>query len=362
MRGRCGAGNPACRIGNRADTDQSVFAATAARATSRLVPILAAALLSTGCGYIGGPLPPLANVPAPVRDMAAVQRGDKIIAQFTIPLNTTENLPIKDPLTLDLRIGTGISPFSADRWAAQAKQETPPPKAKGIARYEIASAAWTGKEVTIGVRVVGANGKTSDWSNFVVVQAVPPPEQPKEVRGESTPGGVRLTWSAKGEHFRVLRKGAPDQPNAQQYTVIGADLRQPEFTDTTAAIGTEYTYLAQTFVPLGENKEAQSDLSAEYKITRQAPPPATPSGLLAVPAPNSIELSWDSNAGAETTGYRIYRAVAGGGFTKIGEVSAVPTYSDRAVEHGKTYRYAVSAIDKDGSESARSALLEVLLP
>jgi hypothetical protein len=320
--------------------------------------IVSAALLTAGCGYIGGPLAPLANVPARVVDLSAVQRGDQIIAQFIIPIATTENITIKEPLTLDLRIGTGVTPFSPDRWAAQAKPVPPPANAKRIAHYDIPVAPWIGKEVTVGVRVVGSNGKASDWSNFVVVLPVPPPEQPKDVRAESIPTGVHLTWRATGDHFRVLRKAADEQ----QYAIVGADLHQPDFVDTTAAIGTEYTYVVQTFVPQGTGKEAQSELSADYQFTRQAPPPGTPSGLLAVPAPSSIELSWDTDAGVETTGYRIYRALAGGEFERIAEVSTVPTYSDHAVEHGKTYRYAVSAIDKDGRESPRSAVVEVLLP
>ena len=320
--------------------------------------ILAASLFNTACGYIGGPQPPLANVPARVIDLSALQRGDKIIAQFTLPLVTTENVTIKDPLTLDLRIGAGVTPFSPDRWAGQARQVPPPANPKGTAFYDIPAAPWIGKEVTVGVRVVGSNGKASDWSNFVVLLPIAPPEQPKDVRGDSVPNGVHLTWRARGDHFRVLRKAAAEQ----QYSVAGADVPQPDFIDTTAAIGTEYIYLVQTFVPQGTGKEAQSELSEDYKFTRQAPPPATPSGLLAVPAPNTIELSWDSNAGAETTGYRIYRAEGNGEFARVGEVSAVPTYSDHTVEHGKTYRYAITATDKDGRESSRSAVVQVLLP
>jgi hypothetical protein len=48
-------------------------------------------LLTAGCGYIGQPLVPLANVPQRISDLAAVQRGSTIIAHFTIPTFTTEN-------------------------------------------------------------------------------------------------------------------------------------------------------------------------------------------------------------------------------------------------------------------------------
>jgi len=41
----------------------------------------------------------------PVANLAAVQRGDKIVAQFTVPTLTTEGQPLKPPVTLDLRIG-----------------------------------------------------------------------------------------------------------------------------------------------------------------------------------------------------------------------------------------------------------------
>ena len=47
-----------------------------------------------------------------------------------------------------------------------------------------------------------------------------------------------------------------------------------------------------------------------------------------------------------------------GAFEKAAEVGRIPTWSDRAVERGKTYRYAVTAFDQAGNESARSAIAE----
>ena len=89
-------------------------------------------------------------------------------------------------------------------------------------------------------------------------------------------------------------------------------------------------------------------------------PPAPPAGLNAATAPNSIEISWEGNTEPDLAGYRVYRSTGAGPFEKIGDL-VVPSYSDRAVEHGKTYRYAVSAIDKSGNESARSGPVEATL-
>src|SRR5579872_5387834 len=110
------------------------------RASCRL-PLLTAVFLSAGfltaCGYMGGPLAPLANIPQPVRDLAAVQRGSRIIAQFAIPRNTTENQPIPAPIELDLRIGPTVDPFNVDQWAAGATHVPAPAKPKDFAHYEI---------------------------------------------------------------------------------------------------------------------------------------------------------------------------------------------------------------------------------
>jgi len=107
---------------------------------------------------------------------------------------------------------------------------------------------------------------------------------------------------------------------------------------------------------LDAGKEAESDLSAEAAITPVDKfPPAAPTGLAARSAPASIELAWDRNPEPDLNAYRIYRATAGGPFEKLADVSAIPTYSDHAVEPGKSYQYVVTALDRAGNESLRPA-------
>ncbi len=321
----------------------------------RLLPA-AAALLLAGCGYVGEPLPPLANIPPKVSDLAALQRGGHIILQFTVPARTTEGHPIPPPLRLDLRAGTAEH-FEEAQWAAAARQIPPGEMANGVARYEIPAADWTGKEVIFGVRVAAGNGKQSDWSNFVVVPVVPPPDKPSGVATSVTPQGVRLTWQARGTEFRVLRKTGEGA-----YSVV-ASVPTPEWTDTATEVGKRYVYLVQTIAKLGNGKEAESELSDEAAIVPQDMfPPAVPKGLQASIAPNSIELNWERNTEEDLSGYRVYRAEGNGTLEKIADVTAVPSYSDRKVEHGKSYRYAIAAVDQAGNESARGAPIEVAMP
>jgi hypothetical protein len=316
----------------------------------------AAALFLAGCGYIGDPQPPLANIPPGVNDLAAMQRGGQIIVQFTVPALTTEGHPIPRPLKLDLRAGTADH-FEPNQWAAGARQIPPGAMAKPIARYEIPAADWIGKEVIFGVRVVAGNGKQSGWSNYVVVPVVVPPQKPVGVAAAVTQQGVRLTWQGRGADFRVFRKTGDGD-----YAPV-ANVQSPEWTDTATEFGKRYTYLVQAVVKLDNRKEAESELSDEASIIpRDIFPPAAPQGVQGSSAPNSIELNWERNTEEDLGGYRVYRGEGDATLEKIADVSVVPSYSDRKVEHGKTYRYQIAAVDQSGNESPRSAPIDVAMP
>jgi hypothetical protein len=322
----------------------------------RFLAAVAAALCMAGCGYVGDPLPPLANIPPRVSDLAAVQRGGRIIVQFTVPDKTTEGHPIPPPLKLDLRAGTADR-FEENQWASGARQIVPNGAVGSVARYEVPVADWVGKELIFGVRVAAGNGKQSGWSNFVVVPVVSPPEKPAGIVPVTVPQGVRLTWQARGTDFRVFRRTGDGE-----YAPV-ANVQTPEWTDTATEFGKTYNYLVQSIVKVGDRKEAESDLSDEASITpRDIFPPAAPKGLQASTAPNSIELNWEGNTEEDLNGYRVYRAEGNGALEKIADVSAVPSYSDRKVEHGKTYRYAVAAVDRAGNESPRSAPIDAAMP
>jgi hypothetical protein len=324
----------------------------------RSLPALAAlpaALLLSGCGYIGDPLPPLANVPKRVDDVAAIQRGARVIVQFTVPSTTTEEHPIPGPLKVDLRAGA-IDQFDENKWAASARQIPQVALTGRTARYEIPAADWVGKDIIFGVRLIAGNGKQSNWSNFVVVPVVPAPATPSGVSPAATAAGVQLTWQAPGAEFRVFRKTEDGE------FALAGTVQKPEFLDAQAEFGKPVTYTVQT-IAHHDAKLAESELSDPVTITpKDTFAPATPAGVHASAAPNSVELNWDQNTEPDLVAYRVYRSVGSGPFEKLAEISAVPTYSDRAAEAGKTYRYALTAVDRTGNESPRSAAVEVVLP
>ena len=325
----------------------------------RFLPALTAlALFSAGCGYMGDPLPPLANIPAAIADLAAVQRSDRIVVQFSLPTMTTEGIEIRSPLEVDLRAGTAaIQPFSAEAWAARATPMSPVPVENGHVRMELQASGWIGKEVTLGVRVAGSNGKESKWSNFVNVPVVPAPPIPASAEAKATAKGVLLTWQGAPGEFRVFRRAGKET----DFTRV-ADVTEDHWTDPDSQFGTFYSYVIQRVVKVANGHEAESDLTPALTINPQDTfPPAAPTGLHAIPASGSIELSWENNTESDLAGYRIYRAVPGGNWERIA-ATGIPGFSDRNVEKGKTYRYAVSAVDQAGNESTRSSETGAALP
>jgi len=306
---------------------------------------------------------PLANVPARISDFAAVQRGTIIIAHGTVPTLTTENFPIKKSVKLDLRIGAASTPFDSGAWAVEAKPIAPAEIKDGIATYKIPTGEWIGKQVAIGVRSIGANGKKSDWSSFETLPVILAPETPSRPEVTDTAAGEHIAWTGRGDQFRVLRRVGDEK----EYSVA-ATVTEHEWIDPGIDYSKPYSYLVQALADAGNKKMAESEISGACQQCPFVPvdrfPPAVPSGLRADRTVNSVTLVWESDTEPDLAGYRVYRSEGNGPWQKLADVNAVPSYSDTTVERGKTYRYAVSAFDKAATvnESDRSAPVEILIP
>jgi hypothetical protein len=320
----------------------------------RAALLLPAALALSGCGYVGEPLPPALNIARTITDLRAMEYGDRILIEFTIPELTTEDLPLTKIASVDLRIGPGPAPFDTGRWAASAKPVAVPAAGPGPARTFEPAREWVGKEVVIGVRVVNSKGRASEWSNLVVVNVIPPLTRPASVAVEPHAEGVKVTWASAAPRARVFRKL---EGNANAPDLLDGSAA-PGYVDKTAEIGKRYEYIVQAV-----QDGAESELSEPAVITvRDVFPPGRPAGLSAVPGIGTVELVWERNTEPDLRGYRIYRAAADGELERLGDIIDAPAFSDRQVEAGKRYRYTVTAVDTAGNESGRSAVVEVTAP
>jgi chitodextrinase len=294
--------------------------------------ICAAALLLSGCAYVGEPLPPALNIPEAVTDLRVSQRTDKIYVDFTLPATTTEGLPIDRRGPVEIRVGPYQGAFDAAAWEASAQVVTD---------RVLPAAPWAGQEIAVQVRSAGRSGRFSPWSNVVGMTVTAPLAAPRGLQAESTADGVRVTWTGAAPSYRILKNGE------EAATVNG-----PEYLDPIMRFGAPVRYVV---VAVAEKSE--SEPSAEIEITpvdRFPPPP--PSGLVALAGVTAVELAWDASAAIDFAEYRVYRdgeRIASGTAT---------TLSDKNVQSGRAYRYAVSAADKNGNESERSAAVEIVFP
>ena len=216
-------------------------------------------------------------------------------------------------------------------------------------KYLLPAAEWIGRDVVIGVKMFSKNGRTAGWSNLVTLTVVEPLAPPSDLQVKAVAEGVRVTWNGASPHYQIYRRAGHA---ASASPIHEVDRR--EFTDPDVEYGTTYYYSVEAYRTVGDI-HATSEPSAEVVITPEDKfPPPVPAGLAAVVSTGSIELVWEPSAAPDLAGYRIYRAVGAGPFEKLAETREAPSYSDAKIESGKSYRYAVTAFDKAGNESAMS--------
>lgn len=324
--------------------------------------MLASLLWLAGCGYVGPVMAPSPEIPQQVNDLTAVERGNKIEISFHTPSRTTDRLGIKKFSDIDLRIGPASEPFDYAHWAETAKHYplNPPPAGDPLDPKSLAVTAsiplddFSGRRVAVSVRTAIKRGDNySSWSNRAVFVVTPPLLAPTGVKATASAGGVVLDWNPvpSAERYRVSRH----LQNEKNWSDLGqADT--PHFVDSTAQFDAQYA-----FQVVALSGSAESVPSGPEEILYQDTfAPSIPAGVTVLAGPESIEVSWQRSPESDLAGYFVYRSVGGGPAERQGAMLNLPAFSDRAVEHGKTYRYQISSVDKKNNESAKSAAADVL--
>ncbi len=332
------------RILSKIRTSAAIFSKTGA-ATACLV-------LLQGCGVVGDILPPALNLPNRAEDMTALEHGKNIAIAFRMPTTTTEGLLLRRKSEIDLRIGPApANPNDIASWPAHATRIP-----ANEPRVETPAAPWVNQKVAISVRLLNDRGKDAGWSPLVILTVVPPVETPKDLMADSQPAGVHLKWTSSAPKFRVFRH-LTDAPGYEQV----ATPEKPEYDDE-VAFGKEYSYYVQAIAPAGDGTAESDNSEVVSIIPKDKFPPAPPVGLTFILGGRTIELTWKRNSEPDLAGYRVYRAFENNTFERIKETQESTSYSDRNIEPGKHYRYAVSAVDQSGNESKLSEPVMVTAP
>jgi fibronectin type 3 domain-containing protein len=217
-----------------------------------------------------------------------------------------------------------------------------------------------------------SSGRSSAPSPPVAVTFIAAPMAPSGLSAQAGDRQAHLRWEApatfidgtpaKGELRYIVLRAVGEGGLAP---VTPAPIAATIYTDT--GLENEMTYrYAVKGVRVDPEGTAIGPASAAVVVTPlDTTPPSAPTRLIAIPAAGSVRLAWNPSPEDDVAQYAIYRAEGTGPFARIATTPAIATiYTDRDVEAGRSYRYAVTALDraKQPNESPRSNEVSVTVP
>jgi len=357
--------------------------------------LLVATAALAGCGMPGAPQPPSLHLPVRVGYLSAVRNGNQVSLTWSMPRRDTDKVPLKGNVTV--RICRNESAAAACSTAATIELT---PEANGAFTDLLPPALAEGapRVLTYFVELDNRKGRSAGLSNGAQILAGQAPAPVDALAAEMRRDGVLLRWTlalpdAAPVAVRLVRKLVSPPAPATAKSAEGPLAPRPEPTERTLLVepgphldraldssiqfGETYEYRAQRVARVavnGETLELAGPFSSPVRIAAvNVYPPAVPKGLAAVAtageagAGPAIDLSWQPGAEADLAGYIVYRREAGATENDWQRISpaqlvAAPGYRDANVQPGRTYLYAVSAVDQQGHESARSAAAEETVP
>ena len=157
--------------------------------------------------------------------------------------------------------------------------------------------------------------------------------EPAVTGASNITSGVQVKWSkvTGATGYIVYHKGA-----GKGWARI-ADIKDGStvnYTDTTAASGTTYTYTVRAY-----NKDTMSDWNSTKSLMRISDTTLTGASNIT----SGVHVKWSKVTGA--TGYIVYRKGAGKGWARIADIKSGSTvsYTDTTAASGTTYTYTVRA-------------------
>jgi hypothetical protein len=366
--------------------------------------MVSAAVFLSGCGLAAAPQPPSLKLPDPVKNLTATRTGNQVSLHWTMPKHTTDKVELKGDQRVHIcrKVDSGACQTAGDVLA--------PPDKKADFTDTLPSELTSGspKLMTYTIELQNHARKTAGPSNPVQLATGAAPAAVTGLSAEVRVDGVVLRWEkAQADSDTVLRihrtlitkpggitkpgeitkPGGVSKPAGPKPSQMGGTPPPEEETlevdlskgdpglalDRGAELDHSWRYTAERVEKLTLGKQfvetaglANAAITVE---TKDVFPPRAPEGLqsIADAQGHAIDLSWSPNTELDLAGYVVYRRTLAGGMqpeqTSLEKHSvAAPAFHDSEVQPGMRYAYSVSAVDKDGNESARSPEVQEGLP
>ena len=348
-----------------------------------------AALTLFGCGKKGPIVAPERRLPLSPAEMRGTVEDRAIVVTWVNPRNRVDNSRLRDLAVVRLfrrEEAPVAGPFkpamlSGDRVVGYEEikrivLDGPPPP--GVRMDGGTVSVTDDKGLSFDRRYVyvataaDSTDRSSAPSPPVVVTFIAAPVPPPGLSAQAGDKQASVRWEAPttlidgtpatGELRYIVLRGAGEGALAP---ITPAPIAATTYTDTGLGNDTAY-YYAVKGVRVDPAGTAVGPASAAVVVTPvSTTPPSAPTRLIAIPAAGSVRLAWNPSPGDDVAQYVVYRAEGSGPFTRVATTPPITTiYTDRDVQSGRTYRYAVTALDraKQPNESLRSNEVSVTVP
>lgn len=316
------------------------------------------------CGKKGAPVPWESIVPKRIVDLEALPREGRLLLEWTAPKENTDKTPLIDLEGFQVLRSEGL--LVGDQCTGCGEKPKPVYEMKLDGKGE-----EKGKKLSIFIedheprkvyvyQIVSVNrrGHLGFPSNPVWVYwdaSLNPPKRVKEEQGDKR---VDLSWEAVegASGYNVYRRGEDEFFSSRP--INREPLLETQFTDLSVENEKKYIYSVRTLRRVVKT-DVEGKGSQEVAATpTDMIPPGSPTGLVAIPLKNGVELNWRKSQEADLLGYHVYRKRPGErDFRRLTEDPLTKeTYLDTQVELGQDYEYAVTTVDNSvrKNESPRS--------
>ena len=350
--------------------------------------LLTFAFSLAGCGKVGDPLPPFPRAPLTVESLTAVQQGDKIILSF--PLNRTPRSILPARIEVYRLIEPASSPLALteENFASRASLIASIPAGQipvGTSNITYTDAidfrdAAGQPRYRYAVRLINQQEQAAGLSNYALAEPlIEIAAPPTDLQTKLSQTELEITWSPPAANLNGSQPanvvGYNIYRRSGQTTVKlnAKPVTEPRFIDRTFQFDTRYEYFVRALSLPAESRDLaaalESNASVPVTITpKDTFPPAPPASITIASINGVVSLFWPGNTEPDTAGYNLYRAESAdtppGQWVKLNQQLHKPTsFRDDRVQVGKQYFYQLTAVDNNGNESARSAVVsEVVNP
>ena len=354
-----------------------------------VLPLLLLAAAAVGCGRKLPPEAPLQVIPARVTPLRVAQQGSDVVLRFPYPSRTAQGAHLTNLTAVTVwREAIPAPPGAAPPGPAEDPEQRRRDEKLFVQRAEPLrvlsgtdlDAATFGSEVLVrdslyplakdgrlgrvflryGVTATRDRKKVSALSPLVTLLPLVPPAEPLGLSATVEEGRVCLDWlppqamldgtkPARVAGYAVYRRLVEDAEYDEPLTFVGKD---PLAIDETVQPGRRYLYTVRA-APTAARPLVLGPPADEVLVdTADVFPPPAPEGLLVLREDAGSRLVWNPSLARDLAGYRVYGRDGGGAWRRLADGLTDPGYLDAGAPAGR--RYAVTAVDAAGNESARA--------